>query len=1046
MLSVRKPLQFLPVGKSLSLIVAIFVCIVASLLLLNNVRSEILSGVRAYVSGEGFYSKAQKDAVNHLVRYAQSHAERDYDKYLDALAVPLGDRTARIELEKPHPDLARAYQGFIDAHNHPDDVENLATLFRRFRHISYMSTAIDVWTHGDALIAQLHDLGDDLHASIASGQADAAHINHILEAVGSLNEQLTVLEDEFSRTLGEGNRWLERRLLQLTYAATALLLVTGIFLSWMILRQVTVADRALRAQAERWRVTLASIGDGVLVTDARMTIVSLNAAAEALTGWKEADAIGRQLDDIFRITGEPANASLENPARRALREGQIAGLGTHAVLLAKDGTERPIDDSAAPMKDHEGRIIGAVLVFRDVSERRRAEEALRHTEERYRSLVAVTTSAIWTTDASGAFVSSQPAWEAYMGQGSNGHARQGWLNALHPDDRQRVHALWARALAQRTIFEAEGRILQAGSGHYRYFVAHAVPLLNADGSTREWIGTLTDVDDRKRAEELAGARARQHAAIARLGETALSGRDLQSLMDEAADHVTRTLGTDMCGVLELSPDGRELLLRAGVGWTPGRVGRSTIAVELRSLAGFTLASSAPVMTNDLRSETRFTGSALLNDHGVISGLSVVIAGDGGHQYGVLGTYAAHPRAFTRDDVNFFCAVANVLAVAIQRKRAEEALQDANRQKDDFLAMLAHELRNPLSPIRSAVHVLRRLGPKEPRIERAHGMIDRQVAHMTRLVDDLLDVSRIARGKISLHRDEVDLAQLVRLAGEDHRAMLETAGLTLTLTVPDQPIWVRGDPTRLAQTVGNVLHNASKFTNPGGHVSMELAADGSAAVLGVLDTGIGMEPKVLARIFEPFSQADHSLERTRGGLGLGLALVKGWVELHGGTVRAASEGLGKGSAFTIRLPLESEPRPLRTTPTSAAGGRRPCRVLVIEDNLDVAESMKVLLEIEGHHVAVAHTGPAGIETARQFHPEVVLCDIGLPGGLDGFGVAKLMRKDTALCSAYLIALTGYGQQEDRRRASDAGFDMHLIKPVDPAVLDRVLAKLPNRAGA
>jgi PAS domain S-box-containing protein len=875
MLSARKPAQIRPVGRSLVLVVATFVCIVVSLLLLNDVRSEILSGVRAYVSGEGLYSKAQKDAVIHLVRYAHSHAESDYDAFRTALAVPMGDRQARLELEKPQPDLAVVYQGFIAGRNDPNDVENLATLFRRFRRFSYMTKAIAIWTQGDVLIARLRRLGDGLHASIASGSADPASVARTLEQVDALNAQLTGLEDDFSRTLGAGNRWLEYWLFLVTYAATALLLVVGVFLSWMILRQVRNAERALRGQAERWRVTLASIGDGVLVTDARAAVVSLNPVAEGLTGWTEAEASGRPLDEIFRIVSERTRQPAENPARRVLRAGRIVGLDNHTVLLGRDGSERPIDDSAAPIRDQEGGIVGAVLVFRDVTARRTAEEALRQSEERYRSLAAVTSSVIWTTDAVGAFVAAQPTWEAYTGLAWQTQAGAGWLGALHPDDRERVERLWAQALQERAIFRAEARVVH-GAHDYHHCVAHAVPLLNADGSVREWIGALTDVDE--------------------------------------------------------------------------------------------------------------------------------------------------------------------------RKRAEEALQEANDQKDNFLAMLGHELRNPLSPIRAAVHVLRRLNPNEPGIERAHDMIDRQVTHMTRLVDDLLDVSRVARGKISLRDEMVDLTQLVRAAEEDHRPMLEAAGLTLTVESWPAPLWMRGDPTRLSQAIGNLLHNAGKFTNPGGQVSVRLAAaDSVTAVLGVRDTGIGIAPQALRRVFETFSQADRSLDRSRGGLGLGLALVKGLVELHGGSVHAVSAGLGHGAEFTLRLPLRPAPDGRPPAPEAAPLAPPSRRVLVVDDNPDVVESMRYLLESSGHRVAVAYSGAAVLETVWRFRPDVVLCDIGLPGEIDGFAVARTMRSDPVFHGLCLIALTGYGQEEDRRRVRAAGFDVHLVKPVDPVQLEQVLATLAGRAG-
>jgi len=919
MLPMRTTFRFLPLGKSLSLIVVIFVGIVVFVVGLNNLRSEILSGVRAYVSGEGLYSKGQKDAVNYLVRYAHSHAERDYAKYLAALAIPLGDRQARLELEKPQPNLDVAYRGFRAAHNHPEDIENMAKLFRRFRNVSFMARAIDVWAQGDALIEALQGLGEELHASITSGQADAARTGRVLEQIDVLNERLTGLEDEFSRTLGQGNRWLEHRLLQITYGTTALLVIAGMLGSWMILREVREADRVLRAQAERWRVTLASIGDAVLVTDAAATVVSLNAVAEALTGWSEAEAIGRNLDEVLRITGERPDQVVQNPARRVLQEGRIVGLNNRSVLRGRDGTQRPIDDSAAPIKDQEGRIVGVVLVFRDVSERRRAEEQ-------------------------------------------------------------------------------------------------------------------------------AAARAREHEAIARLGETALSGHDLHALMSDAAGYVTGTLATDLCEVLELTADGRKLLLRAGVGWEASALGTTTLPADSGSPAACALASGTPLVLDDLRTESRCSASALLQAHGAVSGMSVVIAGEEGRRYGVLGTYVTRRRAFGRDEVNFLCAVANVLAVAIERKHAEEALHDANRQKDNVLAMLAHELRNPLSPIRNAMHVLRRRGVDAAQLEWAGEMIDRQVAHMSRLLDDLLDVSRVARGKISLHKERLDFGQVVRVTAEDYRATLEAQGLRMTVDVPEQALPVRGDPTRLSQAVGNLLHNAGKFTNPGGQVTVRLekVAESDGVLLRIRDTGIGIEPAVLARVFDTFSQADHSLDRSRGGLGLGLALVKGLVELHGGAVEAHSGGLGCGSEFVIHLPLDTAPAEPAAAPGARAGGVRPCRVLVIEDNRDVADSMKYLLESDGHSVAVAHTGAAGIEAARRFFPQVVLCDIGLPGGLDGFGVARMMRDDTALSSAYLVALTGYGQAEDRRRVEEAGFDMHLIKPVDPDVLDQVLAKVTERA--
>jgi CheY-like chemotaxis protein len=323
------------------------------------------------------------------------------------------------------------------------------------------------------------------------------------------------------------------------------------------------------------------------------------------------------------------------------------------------------------------------------------------------------------------------------------------------------------------------------------------------------------------------------------------------------------------------------------------------------------------------------------------------------------------------------------------------------------------------------------------------MIDRQATHMARLIDDLLDVSRIAHGKVLLRKEVLDLVKVVRATAEDYRSGLEAAGLTLDLQLPDQPLWVRGDPTRLAQIVGNLLHNASKFTDPGGCVTVRVtrAESDDTAVIAVRDTGIGMDQKTLAEVFETFRQAENSQARSRGGLGLGLALVRGLVELHDGSVHAASDGPGRGSEITIRLPMERAPEPPKPVSLAPALAERAYRILVIEDNRDAAESMKILLGLVGHRVETASTGAAGVDVARAFHPQVVLCDIGLPGGMDGYAVARALRQEPALASAHLIALTGYAQEEDQRCAREAGFDRHLVKPVDFADLQAVLASLP-----
>jgi PAS domain S-box-containing protein len=365
---------------------------------------------------------------------------------------------------------------------------------------------------------------------------------------------------------------------------------------------------------------------------------------------------------------------------------------------------------------------------------------------------------------------------------------------------------------------------------------------------------------------------------------------------------------------------------------------------------------------------------------------------------------------------------------------------AARRKDEFLAMLAHELRNPLAPISNGLHVLR-LPASEPQLrERALDTMERQIRNLTRIVDDLLEVSRLTRGRVDLQVERLDLGRLAREAVEDRRAVFDRAGLAVEVRVPEVPAWVAGDVTRLTQVLDNLLDNAVKFTPPGGRVVVRVGREEPVgrAVLAVRDTGAGIDPELLPRLFDVFSQADRSLDRARGGLGLGLALVKGLVELHGGEVRAASAGRGQGAEFSVLVPACPEPAAVTRLPAAPPRARKRLRILVVEDNRDSAETLRMLLEMFGHEVSVAFSGPDGVKEAKRLHPEVVLCDIGLPG-LDGYGVAGELRRDPETAGARVIAVTGYGAEEDRRRSQEAGFDMHLTKPLDPETLKEVLSE-------
>jgi signal transduction histidine kinase len=371
-----------------------------------------------------------------------------------------------------------------------------------------------------------------------------------------------------------------------------------------------------------------------------------------------------------------------------------------------------------------------------------------------------------------------------------------------------------------------------------------------------------------------------------------------------------------------------------------------------------------------------------------------------------------------------------------RQAALDQLREADRRKDEFLAMLAHELRNPLAPIRNAVEILRVADDRAVR-ERAREMVGRQVQHLSRLVDDLLDVSRITTRKIALKRGVVRLAAVIDSAVEIARPALEAQEHEFSVAALPEDIWLEVDAVRLAQAIGNLLNNAAKFTPRGGRIRLAVERRGPELVITVEDNGVGIAPEIMPSVFDLFTQGESSLDRAQGGLGIGLSLVKGLVEMHGGHVTAESAGVGRGSKFTIALPLARLEAPAATAaPRSAASPRDMRRILVVEDNADAAESMRMLLDGIGHQVTVVNDGSAAVAAARAFRPDVVLLDIGLPG-MDGFQVASALRAMPETSRVHLIAVSGYAQDKDRTRSTQAGFDLHLVKPVDPAKLAQAI---------
>jgi PAS domain S-box-containing protein len=765
------------------------------------------------------------------------------------------------------------------------------------------------------------------------------------------------------------------------------------------------AMRAAQARASRHgellRITLASIGDAVITTDIDGRITYLNAVAESLTGWTQREAAGQSLDVVFRIVNEDTRKPVENPAARALKDGVVVGLANHTVLLPKQGGERPIDDSAAPIKDGDGNVSGCVLIFRDVTaERRSAQDKSRQLSDA-RLLAAIVESSddgIISKSLAGIILSWNAGAERLFGHTAADAIGRHISLVIPPDRIAEEDTIIASLAAGRRIehFVTE-RVRRDGS---RIWVSLTIsPIKDDDGNV---VGASKIVRDVTRQRQVEADRQKFVTVV----ETS----------------------TDFIGICDLE----------GVPIFVNRAG-----LEMVGLANLDEARGKPVASfffpeDQDRIINDFFPSVLKNGHGEIeirfrhfkTGEARWMA------YKVLTLPDADGRPV---------AYATVSQDVTERKRLADDLRmlaadlsEANRRKTEFLAMLAHELRNPLAPISNAVRAMRLRAGDGSAGDQTYQMLQRQIGQLVRLVDDLLDMSRVSRGKIELRKQDLELGPVVEQAVEATRALYGNLNQELTVSMPPRPVYLSGDPARLAQIVGNLLNNACKFTDRGGHIALTVAQEAGQAIVRVRDDGIGIATEQMPMLFEMFMQADTSPDRTQAGLGIGLTLVKRLVELHGGTITARSEGLGRGSEFEIRLPMLSEaPRPQPPAAVEAPAPQTPRRLLIVDDNEDGAESLAMLLEAGGHETHQVHDGLAAIAAAERLRPDLVLLDIGLPR-MNGYDVCRRIRQQPWGRDLMLVALTGWGQEEDRQRSKEAGFDAHLVKPVDFDLLDKLLA--------
>ena len=883
-------------------------------------------------------------------------------------------------------------------------------------------------------------------------------------------------------------------------------------------------------QRREWlELTLAGIADAVITADLAGGVVFTNRLAEELTGWSSAEAKGKPMDAVFRAVEESTRRPIESPLRAALEENRVIALPGRALLVAKDGTERGIDGSAAPIRNASGRLIGAVITFRDVTQGQRTEQDVKLHGRVLESMV----EGVSLADENGIIVYTNPAEDRIFGyeRGELIGRHVSVQNTYPPEENRRIvtaiierlksDGSWSGEFSNRkkdgTEFTTHARITALETGGKQYFVC-----------------VQEDITERKRAEQaLADARARLDAALDagaiatwtwdiannrlfadkklaqlfNLPPSEAEGGSLEHYVKSIhPDDVSRVMATLAAAVERdevYEADYRVVQADGSMRWVAAR-GRAQ-----RDAAG--RPARMPGVLVDiterkrLEEELRLRASQLRESEEKLSLLADTIpqlawmARPDGHifwynrrWYEYTGTTAEQMEGWGWQSVHD----PQVLPSVVERwrasiasgepfdmvfplrgadgrfrpfltrvnplrgseghilywfgtntdisdiKRMEEALREADRRKDEFLATLAHELRNPLAPLRNSLEIL-----KMPRVDaatacQAREMMERQVHSLVRLVDDLLDVARVMRGKIELRKEPVELATVVARAVETVQPLLEARGHRLELALPNQSLLVHADTVRLAQVIANLLTNAAKYTEAAGSIRLSAKQEADQVVVCVRDDGIGIAPDMLPHIFELFVQADHAFTKAQGGLGIGLTLVKNLAQMHGGTVEARSDGLGKGAEFTLRMPLLLGPPSEPTEPASEHARQAPSgrhRLLVVDDNEDAAVSLAMLLRLKGYDVRVAHNGRAALNLAQSFRPHLVFLDLGMPD-MDGYEVAGRMRRQAQLESLTLVALTGWGQEADRRRTASAGFRHHLVKPPEPKALAAVLEEL------
>ncbi|TFZ06012.1 response regulator [Ramlibacter henchirensis] len=668
---------------------------------------------------------------------------------------------------------------------------------------------------------------------------------------------------------------------------------------------------------------------------------------------------------------------------------------------------------------------------------KRENEEPHGAHQRLQALATNTSTIVWYTAPDGSVSQVNPSWAAFTGQAFEAYRGWGWIQAVHPDDRPGLEDAWRAATQAKVPFDHAYR-LRRHDGEYRHVQAQGTPVMEG-AVLREWVGVCVDDTASRRAQVALQESELRFRFLDRLGQATRELTEAGELMGVTARMLGEYLGATRCAYADVEPDGDRFTIRND--WSVPGVPTSAGVYSLELFgpqATTNLRRGQHLVVRDVDRELGEEGGGrMFNAIGI---KAIICAGliKQGRLVAMMAVHQSRPRDWTEHEIALVGEVVDRCWAHIERVRDSAMLREQDRRKDEFLATLAHELRNPLAPIKYAMAMLRRSDDPE-RLARARDVVDRQVSQMARLIDDLLDLSRINRGLIRLQLEPHRVADLVREAVDVARPAIEEGRHQLQVRALAENVFVHADATRLVQVLGNLLGNAAKYTPEGGRIVVSGSVEGGDVLLEVADNGVGIPPADQDRVFQMFTQLEHTASRARGGLGIGLSLVKTLVQMHGGAVSVRSEGLGRGATFSVRLPrMGGAPALAPQFPRQAAAGESgdALRIAVVEDNDDGRASLVELLELLGHEVRSACDGAAGVELVRSFRPDLVLLDLGLPV-MDGLEACRRIRSDPQLGATRVVALTGWGTDLDRERTAKAGFDLHLTKPVEAETLRRTV---------